>query len=66
MTGTRATRPGLPFGTYDICVQFRRSSNNTWYTLTRANVANTSINGTASQRFDVRTGTTPSQVGSCP
>jgi hypothetical protein len=66
VTGTRATRPGLPFGTYDICVQFRRSSNNTWYTLTRANVANTSINGTASQRFDVRTGTTPSQVGSCP
>jgi hypothetical protein len=66
VTSTRATSPGLPFGTYDICVQFRRSSNSTWYALTRTNVANTSINGTASQRFDIRAGTTPSTpAGTC-
>jgi hypothetical protein len=65
VTSTRATRPGLPFGTYDICVEFRRTSNNTWYTQTRPDVANTSINGTASQRFDMRSGgTTP--TGNCP
>ena len=67
VTSTRATRPGLPFGTYDICVQYRRSSNNTWYALTRTSVANTSISGTASQRFDIRAGTTPSTpAGTCP
>jgi Tfp pilus assembly protein PilV len=64
VSGTgRASSPGLPFGNYDICVQFRRSSNNVWYrTTTYANIDNANAAGTAVRTIAVNTTTT----GQCP
>jgi len=51
----RASSPYLPFGTYDICVEFRRSSNNRWYERTFEDIANSSADGTAVQNMAVNT-----------
>jgi hypothetical protein len=54
MSDGRAERPGLPFGTYDICVQFRDGTR--WYSLmTSTDVPNTSIAGTPVLPFAVNT-----------
>jgi hypothetical protein len=55
MADGRAQRPGLPFGTYDICVTFQRDATR-WYSLmTGTDVDNTSIAGTAVIPFAVNT-----------
>jgi hypothetical protein len=65
VTATRAaTNPGLPFGTYDICVQFRRSSNNTYYRRTFPGINNNNANGTPVQNLAVTT-SSPSGTGTC-
>jgi hypothetical protein len=63
-----ASSPYLPFGTYDICVEFRRSSNNTWYERTFTGIANESADGTAVQNLPVGTsssGNPPGTTGRC-
>jgi hypothetical protein len=61
----RAERPGLPFGAYDLCVQFLRDSNSTWYRLeTTTDVQNRNAGGTATQTFAVNSGSSP--TGACP
>jgi hypothetical protein len=67
-TTGRASNPYLPFGTYDICVEFRRSSNNTWYERTFTGIANDSADGTAVQNLPVGTsssGNPPGTTGRC-
>jgi hypothetical protein len=63
-TGGRAERPGLPFGSYDICVQFRYSGN--WYRRTRTGIANDRLVGTNAQPIHVTTSGSGTQTGSCP
>jgi len=67
-TTGRASNPYLPFGTYDICVEFRRSSNNTWYERTFSDIENSSADGTAVQNLAVGTsssGNPPGTTGRC-
>jgi hypothetical protein len=67
-TTGRASSPYLPFGTYDICVEFRRSSNSTWYKRTFADIANSSADGTSVQDLAVGTsssGNPPGTAGRC-
>lgn len=65
VTGGAAQRPGLPFGTYDICVQFRRLSNNAWYRRTFTGIQNDNPGGTLTQDLQVAT-SSPSAAGTCP
>ena len=69
VTGGQATRRGLPYGTYDICVQFTRQSNGSIYRRTITGIANTNVNGGNPTRHAVAVNTTtptPSQSGACP
>ena len=69
VTGGQATRRGLPFGTYDICVQFTRQSNGTIYRRTITGIVNNNVNGGNATRHTVAVNTTtpsPSQTGACP
>ena len=66
VTGGQATRRGLPFGTYDICVQFTRSSGTIWRR-TIPNIVNNTVNGGNATRHAVAvTTSSPSLTGPCP
>lgn len=62
----RAQRPGLPFGTYDVCVQFMRDDGR-WYRHTVTGVLNKDViggNTPTPYNFPVVTGT--STQSTCP
>jgi hypothetical protein len=62
----RAERPGLPFGTYDICAQFQESTwPRRWYRHTITGVLNNNVNGGNAVPYPVPV-TTGSTQGSCP
>jgi hypothetical protein len=66
VTGGQATRRGLPFGTYDICVQFQRSSGS-WWRRTITGVVNNNVNGGNATRHPVAvTTSSPSVNSTCP
>jgi hypothetical protein len=66
VSGGQATRRGLPFGTYDICVQFTRSSGSIWRR-TISGIVNNTVNGGNATRHPVSvTTSSPSQSGGCP
>jgi hypothetical protein len=66
VSGGQATRRGLPFGTYDICVQFTRSSGTIWRR-TITGVVNDNVNGGNATRHPVAvTTSSPSVTGACP
>jgi hypothetical protein len=67
VTGGRAARPGLPFGTYDVCVQFQRDDGR-WYRHTVTGVVNDNVNGgnATPYNFPVVTGSGGSTQATCP
>jgi hypothetical protein len=66
VTGGHATRRGLPFGTYDICVQFTRSSGSIWRR-TITGVVNNTVDGGNTTRHPVAvTTSSPSANSACP
>jgi hypothetical protein len=67
VTGGQATRRGLPYGTYDICVQFTRSSSGAIWRRTITGIANTNVNGGNPTRHAVAvTTSSPSLNSACP
>jgi hypothetical protein len=66
VSGGQATRRALPFGTYDICVQFTRSSGAIWRR-TITGVVNNNVNGGNATRHPVAvTTSSPSVQQPCP
>jgi hypothetical protein len=66
LTGGRATRPGLPHGTYDICVQYQRSSTS-WWRRTITGIVNDNVNGGNATRHAIAVTTSSPSVNSpCP
>jgi hypothetical protein len=63
----RAQRPGLPFGTYDICVHYQRNSTSWWRRMITG-VVNNAVNGGNTNRYGipVTTSTTTSVNQRCP
>jgi hypothetical protein len=66
VTGGEATRRALPYGTYDICVQFTRSSGSIWRR-TITGVVNNTVDGGNTTRHPVAvTTSSPSLNSACP
>jgi hypothetical protein len=66
VTAGRAARPGLPFGTYDVCVQFLRSDG-TWWRRTITGVVNDNVaGGNAIPHGIAVTTSSPSVNQACP
>jgi hypothetical protein len=67
LSNGRAERPGLPYGTYDICVHFQRDSTR-WYRHTVMGVVNDTVIGGNATPYDfpVVTGTGGSTQATCP
>lgn len=67
VVSARAQRPGLPFGTYDVCVQFMRDDGR-WYRHTVQNVVNNNVIGGNSTPYDfpIVTGGGGSTQATCP
>ena len=66
VTGGQATRRGLPFGSYDICVQFTRSSGTIWRRTIQGVVNDTAAGGNATRHPVAVTTSSPSVTGACP
>ena len=57
----KAQFPGVPFGTYDVCVERRNSSSSSsWYRMTRTDVSVNAAPGTAVQTMGLRSSGTTS------
>ncbi len=67
VTGGRAQRPGLPYGTYDVCVQFQRDDGR-WYRHIVTGIVNNNVNGgnATPYNFPIVTGTGGSTQLTCP
>jgi hypothetical protein len=67
VSGGQATRRALPFGTYDICVQFTRASSGSIWRRTITGVVNNNVNGGNTTRHPVAvTTSSPSVNQPCP
>jgi hypothetical protein len=65
ISGGRAERPGLPFGSYEICAQFTRSSGSIWHRRIPAVVNDTAAGGNGTPHAVSVTTSSPSVNTAC-